>query len=146
MTGVTPHAKHHDGLAPLFSRFVRVAELPWETTRFPGVESKTLFVDKESGHVTALIRMAPGARLPDHEHVLVEQTFMLEGRLVDTDGEVAAGDYVWRPAGSRHEAWSPEGALMIAIFMAPNRFFDKSGAVTDMRGEDWTKTWGKAVA
>ena len=30
--------------------------------------------------------MAPGATLPDHEHVLIEQTYVLEGSLVDKEG------------------------------------------------------------
>jgi anti-sigma factor ChrR (cupin superfamily) len=30
--------------------------------------------------------MDPGAGLPDHEHVLIEQTYMIEGRLVDQEG------------------------------------------------------------
>jgi anti-sigma factor ChrR (cupin superfamily) len=146
MTAITPNAKNHDGLGPLFSRFVRVSELPWEKTKFPGVETKTLLIDKSSGMLTCLMRMAPGARLPDHEHVLIEQTYVIEGRLVDDHGEVGPADFVWRPAGSRHEAWAPEGGLMIAIFSVPNRFYEKSGAITDMLGQDWDKTWGKSVA
>ena len=145
MASITPNAKNHGNLPELFSRFVRVADLPWETTRFPGIDSKTLFFDKESGHVTVLMRMAPGAKLPDHEHVLVEQTYVLEGRLVDPDGECGPGDFVWRPAGSRHEAWTPEGGLMIAIFQVPNRFYEKDGRETDILGQDWAKSWAKVV-
>ena len=70
-TGVTPNAKNHAGLAPLQSRYVRVHEMPWEQTRFPGVEAKTLLVDKPNGLVTVLLRMQPGAELPEHEHVLI---------------------------------------------------------------------------
>jgi anti-sigma factor ChrR (cupin superfamily) len=145
MGAITPNAKNHGNLPELFSRFVRVDELPWEKTRFPGIESKTLFFDKASGHVTVLMRMAPGAKLPDHEHVLVEQTYVLEGRLVDTDGECGPGDFVWRPAGSRHEAWTPEGGLMLAIFQVPNRFYEKDGRVTDITGEEWAKSWKRVV-
>jgi len=146
VSGVTPRAKNHGGLAPLASRFVEVAALPWEQTRFPGVEAKTLLVDRESGVVTSLMRFAPGARLPDHEHVLIEQTYVLEGSLVCGEGECKAGDYVWRPAGSRHEAWAgPEGGLMLAIFQVPNRFFETDGRETDVNGQDWDATWGKAL-
>ncbi len=61
-------------LPPLSSRFVDVERLPWEKTRYPGVETKTLLVDRKSGLLTLLMKMAPGARLPDHEHVEIEQT------------------------------------------------------------------------
>ena len=142
MTAITPNAPNHDNLELLSSRFVDVESLPWEPTEFPGVEAKTLLVDEATGLLTALMRMAPGARLPDHEHVRIEQTLILEGHLVDVDGEVTAGNYVWRPAGSRHEAWSPRGGLMLAVFVKPNRFFRESGATTDMLGRDYDQTWG----
>ena len=33
-----------------------------------------------------LLKMDPGAELPDHEHVMLEQTYVIEGRLVDKEG------------------------------------------------------------
>ncbi|MBM3566439.1 MAG: cupin domain-containing protein [Alphaproteobacteria bacterium] len=144
MNAVTPNAAGHGGLTELASRFVRVADLPWEKTRFPGIEAKTLLFEKETGLVTCLMRMAPGARLPDHEHVRIEQTYVLEGHLVDTDGEVTAGDFVWRPAGSRHQAWSPKGGLFLAMFQIPNRFYDQPGEPTDGNGQNWQAAWGAA--
>ena len=146
MTALTPNAPEHAGLGPLASRLVDVANLPWEKTKFPGVEVKTLMIDKESGLLTALMRMAPGARLPDHEHVLVEQTYVLEGHLVDKECEVGPGQYVWRPAGSRHEAHSPNGGLMLAIFQVPNRFYDEADKATDLLGADWGEMWGGTVS
>ena len=146
MSGRTPNAKRHDSLPPLASRFVEVAKLPWEKTRFPGVEMKTLLVDRETGVVTSLMKFAPGARLPDHEHVLIEQTYVLEGSLVCGEGECKAGDYVWRPAGSRHEAWAgAQGGLMLAMFQIPNKFFEEDGRETDVTGEDWNAAWSKAL-
>ena len=107
MTIATPNAKNHAGLPALASRYVDVDALPWVPTRFKGVEMKTLMEDKETGLLTALVRFAPGATLPDHEHVELEQTWVLEGALEDEEGVVAAGNYVWRPAGSRHDARAP---------------------------------------
>ena len=110
-------------LAELRSRYVGVEELPWVQTH-PGIEQKILFEDRERGMRTALIRWAPGAELPLHEHTDVEQTFVLEGALVDHEGACNAGDFVWRPAGSRHRAWAPNGCLLLALFLKPNRFFE----------------------
>jgi anti-sigma factor ChrR (cupin superfamily) len=96
--------------------------------------------------VTALMKFAPGAKLPDHEHVLIEQTYVLEGSLVCGEGECKAGEFVWRPAGSRHEAWAgPKGGLMLAIFQIPNRFHEADGRETDVTGADWEAAWGKAL-
>ena len=142
----TPRADTKSGPVPdLASRFVDVQGMPWEKTRYPGVEQKTLFLEKGTGLLTALMRMAPGAALPDHEHVKIEQTYVLEGSLMCPEGECTAGQFVWRPAGSRHEAWTgPEGGLMLAMFQLPNKFFEKDGRETDFLGNDWQKAWGAA--
>lgn len=108
----------------LASRYVDVASLPWQPTRFAGVEWKILMQDEQRGLLTALMRWAPGARLPLHEHVEIEQTWVIEGSFEDHQGRCTAGNYVWRPMGSRHEAWTTEGCLMLAVFLKPNRFFD----------------------
>jgi anti-sigma factor ChrR (cupin superfamily) len=146
MPGKTPNARNHAALPPLASRFVEVGALPWEKTVFPGVEQKTLLIDRDSGLLTVLLKMGPGAKLPDHEHVLIEQTYLLSGTLVCDEGTVTAGNFVWRPAGSRHEAWAgPEGNLSIAMFQIPNRFYLADGAVRDFVGNDWEKNWGGAL-
>jgi anti-sigma factor ChrR (cupin superfamily) len=137
--------------AALRSHVVRHTAMEWQKTRFAGCEVKTLLFDKESGLVTALMRFAPGAVLPDHEHVKIEQTFVLEGKLVDKEGpdaglEVGPGEFVWRPAGSRHVACCPEGGLMLAIFQVPNKFHEKDGRVTDLSGQDWDRIWSGAAA
>ena len=105
------------------STYLDVSQTAWERTRFPGVEVKMLYQDA-SGRQTSLVRMAPGARLPTHRHVGVEQSYLLEGTLVDEDGACGAGDFVWRRAGSVHEAWSPDGCIVLGIFERPNEFLD----------------------
>jgi anti-sigma factor ChrR (cupin superfamily) len=126
MATITPGATNHAGLGPLASRYVAVDTLPWTPTRFKGIELKILMEDKQSGLLTALTRFAPGAVLPDHEHVEIEQSYVLEGSLIDGEGEAKAGQYVWRPAGSRHDAHSPDGCIVLSFFLKPNKFFDAS--------------------
>jgi anti-sigma factor ChrR (cupin superfamily) len=144
MDAVTPKSLDP---ADLRSHHVRVGEMEWQKTRFPGCEVKTLLFDRASGLVTALMRFAPGAVLPDHEHVKVEQTYVLEGKLVDREGldaglSVPQGDFVWRPAGSRHSAWCPQGGLVLAIFQLPNKFFESDGRETDITDRDGSEIWG----
>lgn len=122
MTARTPDWKAESELKARSSRYVKMDALPWRPTSFPGVEIKVLLEDKDTGLMTTITRMAPGAVLPLHEHADVEQTYVLEGRLVDDEGEVRAGEYVWRPAGSTHVATAPEGALLLGMFLRPNRF------------------------
>jgi anti-sigma factor ChrR (cupin superfamily) len=147
MSAVTPHAARHADLPRLATRFVDVAGLPWQAGRHPGIETKTLLKDPATGLLTVLVRMAPGARLPDHEHVLIEQTWVFEGSLECGEGACRAGEFVWRPAGSRHEAWAgSDGCLLLAMFQIPNRFFEADGREVDGLGNDWDETWGAAYA
>ena len=145
-TAVTPHASKHQDLPPMASRFVDVGALPWTKTAYAGIEAKTLLVDKASGLLTVLLKMAPNARLPDHEHVLIEQTYLLEGSLICGEGTVTPGNFVWRPSGSRHEAWAgPQGNLSVAMFQLPNKFFQADGRELDFLGNEWDKAWGEAA-
>lgn len=133
MTATTPFLANEDMRGPLASRYVDVETLPWKPTPCPGIEMKVLLEDKDTGLLTALFRWQPGAELTLHEHVEVEQTFVLEGSLVDDEGEVTAGNYVWRPKGNRHIAKSPNGALVLSIFLKPNIFLSGDSAGQQLR-------------
>jgi len=126
---VAPAGPHTPGFddsshAPLGTRYVDVEALPWIDTAYDGIEMKILFKDERRGLMTALFRWQAGAELPMHEHTDIEQSFVLEGRLCDEEGECGPGQFAWRPAGSAHRAWSPEGCLLIATFQKPNRFLE----------------------
>ena len=122
MTAHTPFLAGENELPALASRYVPVESLPWKPTPTPGIDMKILLQDKDSGLLTALFRWEPGTELALHEHVEIEQTYVLEGSIVDEEGEVRKGDFVWRPQGNRHLARSPAGALVLSFFLKPNRF------------------------
>ena len=104
------------------SVFLDPPNMPWQPSKFPGIESKTLYAD-ESGMCTLLLKLEPGAVVPLHEHTAIEQTYVLEGHFIDEEGECLPGQFVWRPAGNTHVAWAgPEGALVLGIFLKPNHF------------------------
>ena len=123
--------------AALASRFLDVESMPWEKTAYPGVEQKTLLVDKPSGLVTALMRMAPGARLPDHQHVRIEQTFVLEGELSALLGgelvRAGPGALVLKPRQQPHTFWNQgPGITRILEIISPSGFehyFEAMGEV-----------------
>ena len=116
-----PNYKH------LPSSLVEVDAIDWMPTKYPGIDIKVLLNDESTGLLTALFRWAPGSVLPLHEHVEIEQTYVLEGSFEDDEGEVTAGNYISRPAGSRHVARSPKGAIILAMFLKPNVFFKANG-------------------
>lgn len=104
------------------STYLDVVNMPWERSKFPGIEHKVLFTDPASGVSTLLFRLAPGAEVPLHEHTGVEMTYVLEGSLEDDEGACTAGNFVWRPAGNTHVAKAPNGAVILGVFMRPNHF------------------------
>ena len=106
------------------STYVDVDGATWEPTRFPGVTQKVLFKEADGSAFTVLMKFEPGARLPKHAHTEIEQTFVLQGSLLDEEGECTAGNFVWRRAGSVHDAWSPQGGIMLGIFRKPNTFME----------------------
>ncbi len=125
--------------------------MPWQKTRFPGCEMKPLLVDPKSGLATLLFKMAPGAVLPDHEHVLIEQTYVLEGSLVDKEGpdagiEVGPGEFVWRPAGSRHTAWARRAAPSSPCSRSPTSSSSRTAGWSTPAGKDWDEAWGSLLA
>ena len=147
MDAITPAALVADD----HSHLVKPADMEWKPTRFPGCEVKTLLLDPKTGLMTALMRFAPGAVLPDHEHVNIEQTYVLEGRLVDKEGPAdghRGQEGRVHLAGARQPvfpAWTPEGGLMLAIFQVPNKFYEKDGRVTDSAGNIWDEVWRRAA-
>jgi anti-sigma factor ChrR (cupin superfamily) len=108
------------------STYLDLGKMNWEPSGFPGVSIKVLY-EEPSGRRTTLVRFEPGASLPHHRHEGLEQTFVLEGSLVDDDGECTAGNFVWRRPGSVHRAWSPSGCVVIGIFDRPNQFLEGPG-------------------
>ncbi len=85
MDAVTPKGLGKD-VVEGHSHIVRPAEMEWKKTSFPGCEAKPLYVDARTGIATLLMKFDPGAVLPDHEHVMVEQTYVISGKLVDMEG------------------------------------------------------------
>ncbi len=102
----------------LASRFVNIGALPWVATG-PGNETKVLMHDSETGMITILTRLAPGAGIPFHLHEAMEQTYIIEGSLKDDEGECTAGNFVIRPKGSKHSPVAPNGCTMMVFFLKP---------------------------
>lgn len=103
---------------PLASRFVDIDSLPWVDAG-PGNEMKVLMHDPETGMLTILSRLAPGASIPFHMHEAMEQTYVLEGSLKDDEGECTAGNFVIRAKGSKHSPVAPNGCTMMVFFLKP---------------------------
>ena len=102
----------------LASRFIDTDTVPWIETG-PGNKMKVIYHDPVSDMLTILSKLEPGSGIPPHVHEDLEQTFVLEGSLVDDEGECTAGNFVIRAKGSHHAPMAPNGCTMLVFFLKP---------------------------
>jgi anti-sigma factor ChrR (cupin superfamily) len=89
--------------------------VPWRE----GVEICRLYGDETTGRAAAMLRYAPNAEVPLHEHDGYEHIFVLEGAQEDASGVYRAGSMVVNPPGSRHRVRSPEGCTVLILWDRP---------------------------
>jgi len=111
-------------LGALASRFIESESIPWIETS-PGSRMKVIYHDPATDMLTILSKLEPGAGIPPHVHEDLEQTFVLEGSLVDQEGECTAGNFVIRAKGSRHAPTAPKGCTMLVFFLKPTAALKK---------------------
>ena len=102
-------------LPPGLSALVRGGSDGWNSTPFPGITSKRLFRDRDSGSMTFLVRMEPGSSYPSHRHAALEHCYVLEGDLRFGDQLLHAGDYMVSEPSSVHCDSATEGGCLILI-------------------------------
>jgi anti-sigma factor ChrR (cupin superfamily) len=115
-----PNAEEPD-LAAMLAR-ARQPDLPWEQL-YVGVDIHRVWgtVDGASG---ALLRYAPGSRVPPHRHEGVENVYVLSGAQRDDRGVYEAGAHVVNPPGSSHAVWSPDGCIVYVVWERPNKWLE----------------------
>jgi anti-sigma factor ChrR (cupin superfamily) len=93
--------------------FALRADEVW-TPLFPGIERRELARSAEGS--TYLLRIAPGATIPDHGHRRVEHTYVLSGSIEVAGTLCHVGDYHRAAAGTAHQAFrSSEGCVILLI-------------------------------
>ena len=97
---------------------VRLADRQWVASPAGGVERcmldrVPLSADGEVARATSLVRFAPGAAFPTHEHGGGEDYLVLDGTFGDETGDFPAGSYVRNPRGTAHAPRTPEGCTIL---------------------------------
>lgn len=95
-----------------FTRF------PWQPFR-EGVEIARLYGRAEAGPSLALLRYAPGARVPKHRHRGLEHILVLEGSQRDEGGLHTVGSLLVHGPDTSHSVASEEGCVVLAIWEQP---------------------------
>lgn len=86
-----------------------------------GILLKSLYVDHASGIATSLVRMKAGAALPAHQHLGVEQFYVIEGDCNVAGQWLGPGDYHRASTGSTHDStYTINGTLFLLI--APEHY------------------------
>ena len=82
----------------------------------PGIKAKPLFTDPQTGMVTTLLKMKPGASIPLHSHAGIEQCYVIEGDFHAANQQLGPGDFHVAQAGSTHETvYTMNGALVLIV-------------------------------
>jgi anti-sigma factor ChrR (cupin superfamily) len=96
-----------------------LAQRPGYEPLRPGVDILYLYRETEGGAATALLKYAPGAEVPPHEHTGYEHVFVLSGEQSDARGRYPAGSLVVNPPGTGHRVWSEGGCLVLVVWERP---------------------------
>jgi anti-sigma factor ChrR (cupin superfamily) len=90
-------------------------EPQWEEVA-PGISCKLLATDTEKQRVSMLVRLAPGADYPPHNHAGVEELHLLDGELWIDDRKLYPGDYNRAERGTGDDrVWSETGCTCVLI-------------------------------
>src|SRR5438045_3073086 len=102
----------------------KLHELHWEPFR-PGIDIVKLYGDPAShtgAAAAALLRYAPGAGVPMHQHSGREHIIILAGAQADEHGVESAGTLVVNQRGSRHTVTIADGCIALVIWDGSVRF------------------------
>lgn len=108
-------ATSHREVAPMHHVDVFRHEGHWKPV-FPGAEVKMLFAEPTNGYVTSLLKLEPGARIPNHHHHGNEQCMVMAGEFHMNGKLYRQGDFTVALGGSDHlDIYTPTGGLLLLV-------------------------------
>ena len=93
-------------------RVVDSSTAAWQQSDTPGREVLPLYDDPGFPECMRLVRLAPGTRVPEHEHPGGEEVYVMSGSIADEQGFYEQGTWLRFPHGSRHQPFSNEGCTL----------------------------------
>lgn len=93
-------------------------DLPFERFR-DGVDVHWLARGDEGRASVAILRYAPGARVPRHRHAGLETIVVLDGMQSDEKGDYPAGTVVLNEERTEHSVWSETGCAVLIQWERP---------------------------
>jgi anti-sigma factor ChrR (cupin superfamily) len=77
---------------------------------------------KQGAPALAVLRYAPGAKVPLHLHTGLETIVVLDGVQSDERGDYGKGTLILNPAGTTHSVWSEQGCAVLIQWERPIQF------------------------
>jgi putative transcriptional regulator len=88
----------------------------WMDMGAPGFRAKVLSGGDGRGHQVILAELAPGGKVPEHDHTGTEDLFVLSGHLRTEGRTLGPGDFLHAEPGTHHhELISPDGCTALLI-------------------------------
>jgi quercetin dioxygenase-like cupin family protein len=124
MNSVMDNTAGSSTILRLLDKNWRDHHLDWQPYSADGrtsVEIIKLYDDRKdgAGPAAALLRYAPGAKVPMHLHLGTELILVLEGELIDDAGVHPAGTLEICPSGSQHTLSSETGCVFLVVWEQP---------------------------
>ncbi|MBL0331940.1 MAG: cupin domain-containing protein [Chlorobi bacterium] len=109
---------------PILSYPLRGENIEWIDSGFPGITIRPMHLNKETGYITMMVKLLPGAKTPRHKHNGYETFFVLEGDLQTDNIEMLKGDYNVTEDGDIHvETFTKTGCIGIIQTMFQDQYF-----------------------
>lgn len=105
-------------LKNLFGPAADCDALDWRPFR-AGIDIFRIYGNARIGPSAALLRYAPGSKLPYHSHTGYEHIVILSGSQVDENGHHKEGTVVVNPPATGHSVFSEAGCIVLAIWEHP---------------------------
>lgn len=92
----------------------------WQDLPFaPFREGVEVHYIKQGAPALAVLRYAPGAKVPHHLHTGLETILVLDGVQSDERGDYAKGTLILNPEGTTHSVWSEQGCAVLIQWQRP---------------------------
>ncbi len=108
-------------LSDLFNIEDQEDQYDWQPFR-QGVEIYRLYGEEDNGPAAALLKYAPGAIVPLHQHTGYEHILVLSGAQSDDHEEYGEGTLIISKPGTQHSVSSSGGCIVLAIWNSPVDF------------------------
>lgn len=79
---------------------------------------------QQGSPAVAILRYAPGAKVPLHLHTGLETILVLEGVQSDERGDYGKGTVILNPQGTSHSVWSKSGCAVFIQWERPVEFLE----------------------